>query len=85
MVNQIRLTESILGSNQKKPTASELKNKALVRRGIYTTNVISKNHVFSENDLTCLRPVSPVSPMKYWNTLGTLAGRNFEKLDALDD
>ncbi|MBP6060434.1 MAG: N-acetylneuraminate synthase [Candidatus Pacebacteria bacterium] len=85
MIKQIRLTEAILGNDQKGPTVSEIKNKTLVRRGVYITNKMAKNHIFSENDLICLRPISCLSPMKYWDILGTVASRDFEKLDSLDD
>ncbi len=83
MVKQIRLTESILGSYEKQPTSSENKNKPLVRRGIYAAHKISKNHIFSENDLICLRPDSGSSLMKFWDILGTVANRDFKILDPL--
>ncbi len=83
MIKQIRLTELILGSYEKKTTASEQKNKPLVRRGIYAAQKISKNQLISGNDLICLRPISGSSPMQFWDMIGTASTQNHEKLDSL--
>jgi N-acetylneuraminate synthase len=83
MINQIRLTESILGSYEKKTTVSEQKNKPLVRRGIYAAQKISKNQVISENDICCLRPASGSSSIQFWDMIGTVSAQDHEKLDSL--
>ena len=83
MIKQIRFTESILGSFEKRTTASEQKNKLLVRRGIYAAQEISKNQLISEDDVICLRPASSFSPMQFWDVLETAAVKNYDKLDAL--
>jgi N-acetylneuraminate synthase len=84
MIKQIRLTESILGRFQKLPTASELKNKLLVRRGIYAASKIMEGHAFSQDDLIYLRPAANLSPMQVWDMLGSRATRNCEKLEPVD-
>lgn len=83
MVEQIRLTETILGSDKKQTTASEEKNKSLVRRGIYSSRKISKGQLITSDDLICLRPVSVFSPMQYWDKVGVVADRDYEELSAL--
>lgn len=83
MIKQIRLVETILGSNKKQVTPSEEKNKPLVRRGIYAYRKILRNQRISKDDLICLRPVSSYSPMQYWEKIGSLTERDYEELSPL--
>lgn len=82
-IRQIRLTEKILGSFEKVPTHSELKNKAVVRRGIYAACNIKKDQIIDENDLIYLRPEGLISPVHTWDIVGTPAKKNYETLDSL--
>lgn len=85
MIKKIRETEEILGNFDKNPTISELKNKPIVRRGVYIAHSIEKDYVLSEKDLVCLRPESKYSPMHMWDILGKKALRAFEILEEYDD
>ncbi len=71
MIKQIRLTETILGSDEKKPTMAELKNKAIVRKGVYAATKMAKGEIINKNNLSFLRPESKLSPMDAWNIINT--------------
>jgi N-acetylneuraminate synthase len=85
MVRQIRLTESILGSFKKFPTVSELKNKPLVRRGVYVNSDVKKSEVYQQENLIYLRPATYFTPMQSWDLLGKKAAKNLKRLDAVDE
>jgi N,N'-diacetyllegionaminate synthase len=78
MVASIRNVEKALGSAHKKPTASELKNRPLVRKSIVASKVIKKGEVFSENNLTVKRPAGGVSPLLWDDIIGKTARKNYK-------
>lgn len=80
MIKQIRLTENILGSSVKQPTAAELQNKPIVRRGLYAVNSLKKGQLISPDDIRALRPANETSPMYYWDIVGKKAASNYKEL-----
>lgn len=82
MVQGIRRVEKCLGSFEKKPSPSEFKNRDIARRSIVALIDIKKGDVFSEKNLCAKRPGNGISPMKWYEVLGTVAGRDYKK-DAL--
>ena len=83
MIQQIRLTETILGVSDKRPTPAELKNKPVVRRGLYAGEEIQKGQRFSNENMKALRPEGTRSPMMYWDVLGEIAERSYEELEKI--
>lgn len=83
MIKQIRLTENVLGSSKKEPTAAELKNKPIVRRGLYTKRPITKGETILSNDLQALRPMAKKTPMQYWDCINQVAEIDYEETEAL--
>ena len=79
MVKAIRNTEKALGSNQKKPSKSELKNIKIVRKSICALNNIKKGEIFSMNNLTIKRPGNGLSPFKIKKLLGKKSNKNYKK------
>lgn len=77
MIHSIRVVELSLGSGLKKPMMSEIKNISIARRSLVAEKVILKGEVFTRENLTCKRPGSGISPMKYWEYLGKSADRNY--------
>ncbi|MBO06647.1 MAG: N-acetylneuraminate synthase [Parcubacteria group bacterium] len=79
MAQNIRNTESILGSYLKKPSKSELKNIKIVRKSIVALKDIKKGEVFSSSNLTVKRPGTGISPI-YWDRyIGKVSRKNFKK------
>lgn len=77
LVRAVRQTEKALGSPLKVPTASEEKNIPVARKSLVAARDIRAGELFTEENLTCKRPGSGISPMRYWEYLGTPAARDY--------
>ena len=79
MVNAIRnIEKAISGSGIKKPSPSEIKNKAVARKSIIATQAIKKGEKFSESNLGIKRPGTGISPMSWDKVVGIGAIKDFE-------
>ncbi len=78
MVNSIRNIEKAMGDGVKRPSASELKNKSVVRKSLVAACDILEGEIFSENNLAVKRPGTGLSPIRWDEVLGCKAPRNFE-------
>lgn len=81
MVSCIRNIEIALGSRIKQPSASELKNRPIVRKSLVAKRAILEGDVFSADNVTAKRPGKGVSPMRWDEVVGRHARRDF----AIDD
>ena len=77
MVNNIRLIEKALGDGVKQPAEAEKKNIAIARKSIVAAKDIKKGEILTEENITVKRPGSGISPMKWFEVLGTEAVRDF--------
>lgn len=77
MVNNIRLIEKAMGDGVKQPAEAEKKNIAIARKSIVAAKDIKKGEIFTEENITVKRPGSGISPMKWFEVLGTEAVRDF--------
>jgi len=77
MVKSIRHIEQALGSAEKTPSPSEIKNKVIARKSIVAAADIAAGDVFTENNLTVKRPGSGISPMQWDEVMGKKAKRDF--------
>jgi N,N'-diacetyllegionaminate synthase len=79
MVVAIRNIETAFGNGVKKPSASEIENRAVVRKSIVASRPIKKGELFTEESITVKRPGIGISPMKWDNVIGRTSKKNFEK------
>jgi N,N'-diacetyllegionaminate synthase len=79
MVDAIRNIEAALGDGIKKPSSSEIKNKAIARKSIVAANKINKGDTLTEENLTVKRPGNGISPMQWDDVIGKKASRDFEE------
>ena len=84
MITSIRHIEKALGSANKTPSASEIKNKAVARKSIVSKTNIKKGEEFTEDNITVKRPGTGISPMKWFDTLGKKASRDFHKDELIE-
>jgi N,N'-diacetyllegionaminate synthase len=77
MVAAIRNIEQALGDGIKRLSASEAKNKSIVRRSLVAACAIRTGEVFSEANLVVKRPGSGLSPMRWDEVLGRKAPHDF--------
>lgn len=79
MVAAIRNVSQALGDGIKRPSKSELKNKAVARKSIVAARGISAGESFNEDNITIKRPGSGISPMRWDEVLGQVAVRNYQE------
>lgn len=84
MVKAIRNIELALGEGDKHVTQSEAENIAVARKSIVASQKISKGEVFTKDNITTKRPGTGISPMRWYEVLGTVAKRDFEEDELIE-
>jgi N,N'-diacetyllegionaminate synthase len=77
MIRAIRNIEKALGTGEKKPSPSEIKNMSIARKSIVAARDVVRGEKFTEDNITVKRPGNGISPMKWFEVLGLTAGRDF--------
>ena len=84
MIEGIRKIEIALGSEEKKPTETEILNRDVARKSIVAKRDISIGEVFSGDNITTKRPGTGISPMKWDEVIGTRAPRAFREDELIE-
>lgn len=84
MVQAIRNIERSLGDGIKKPSSSEIKNIAVVRKSIVAKKCINKGEVFTTDNITSKRPGTGVNPMEWDNVIGKAAKGDFAEDEMIE-
>ncbi len=84
LVAGIRAIEVALGTGIKQPCAIEIANRAVARKSLMAARDLEAGAVLAEGDVTVMRPGDGVSPMDYWDMLGTRTSRAKAHGDLLD-
>lgn len=79
MVLGIRNIEIAMGDGIKKPSNSEIKNIEIARKSIIAKKNIIKGELLTVENITTKRPGNGISPMKWFEVLGTIAAKDFEE------
>lgn len=79
MVEGIRNVERALGAGVKVPSPREQENAAIARRSLVARCPIGRGESFTEENLTTKRPGGGVSPMRFWEYIGTQATRDYDE------
>lgn len=77
MITGIRHVELAMGDGRKHATPSETPNKAIARKSIVAKRAIKAGEILTEDNITTKRPGNGVSPMRWFEVLGTAAVRDF--------
>ena len=85
MVSAIRHIEASLGDGIKRRTESENKNVQVARKSIVAKTNIRKGEPFTEVNITVKRPGTGITPMKWYEVLGSLADRNYVEDEVIDN
>lgn len=83
MVDAIRNIETALGSGIKKPCASELKNKQVVRKSIVAQEEIKKGELLSMKNMALKRAGSGIAADRWDEMIGRHALRDYRKDDLI--
>lgn len=84
MVKAIRNIEVSMGDGIKKPSNSEIKNIQIARKSIVANKDIFAGEIFTEENLSIKRPGSGVSPIKWYEVVGTRAKRDFKEDELIE-
>lgn len=77
MIEKIRHIEEAQGDGVKRVTESEAGNKTIARKSIVAKKDIGKGETLTEENITVKRPGNGISPMEWFNILGTKAISDF--------
>lgn len=77
LCRDVRRIEIIAGEGGKKVTPSESRNINIARKSIVARRPIGRGEILTEENVTCKRPGNGISPMKWYEVLGTAAVRDF--------
>lgn len=83
MVKAIREVELSIGDGTKQPAASEMKNLRIARKSLVAIAAIREGEIFTEKNLGIKRPGGGVSPLRYWEILGSAAERDYSADDLI--
>lgn len=84
MIKAIRNVEIAIGDGIKVPSESEKKNMAIARKSIIAATDIKKGDVLTEANMTTKRPGNGISPMKWFEVIGTHAVRDFKEDELIE-
>lgn len=84
MVSSIRHIEKALGSGDKSPSPSEKKNITVARKSIVAKRDIKAGEELTVESITVKRPGTGISPMKWFDVLGTKAIRDFTEDELIE-
>ncbi len=84
MVSSIRHIEKALGNGDKTPSPSEKKNITVARKSIVAKRSIRAGEELTEENITVKRPGTGISPMKWFEILGTKAIRDFSEDELIE-
>ena len=84
MVKSIRNIEKSLGNGVKIPSPSERKNIEIARKSIVARCTIKKGDFLTEVNITTKRPGNGISPMRWFEVLGTKAIHDFGEDDLIE-
>lgn len=79
MIKSIRNIELAMGGYERVVSTGENENKKVVRKSIVASNIIKKGDIFTEDNITCKRPGTGISPMQWYNVIGSTAKKTFEE------
>ncbi|MDG0817353.1 N-acetylneuraminate synthase [Bdellovibrio svalbardensis] len=83
LVQAVRDVEICLGSDVKKASPSEEKNKAITRRLIVASRPIQKGEILSDENLTTKRAPTGISANQWDLVIGKKASKNYEEDESI--
>lgn len=79
MVSQIRAAELALGDGKKKPQPSEWDTRAAARQQVIAIENIMAGELLTVDNIGTARAGSGISPLYYWDLVGTASSQNYSK------
>lgn len=82
-VKAIRNIELALGNGIKRSSASESRNRMIVRKSIVAKRPIRRGEAFTDDNIAAKRPSGGISPMNWKKVLGRTARKDFKRDEAI--
>lgn len=83
MTQAIRQVEVALGDGVKRPTVSEVANKAIARKSLVAARPIKKGQTIVAEDLAVKRPGNGRTPFDYWKVIGEQSSFDYQVGDLI--
>ena len=83
LVRGIRYVENALGNGIKQPSSNEVKNRTPVRKSLVATHDIFAGQTLTADLISAKRPAQGISPMMFWDIMGTSTNRDVSTGDLL--
>jgi N-acetylneuraminate synthase len=80
----VRRLPALMGSGGKRVTPSESRNLTAARKSIVARRPIRKGETLTAGNITCKRPGNGVSPMRWYEVIGTPAIRDFQEDELIE-
>ena len=84
LVSAVRGIEQAMGDGIKRPSPSEVENKAIARKSIVAARPIAAGEIFSAQNIATKRPGTGISPMRWNDVLGHAAKRDYATDELID-
>lgn len=84
MVCAIRNVERAMGNGIKTPSPSESRNIAIARKSIVAARDIVKGELLTEENIMAKRPAKGLSPMCWFDVIGTYAKRDYREDELIE-
>jgi len=84
MIADIRAVERAMGSGDKAPTPSELRNLPIARRSLVAARALRAGETFGPDTLAAKRPAVGLSPLLAWDLYGRPARRAYAADESID-
>jgi N,N'-diacetyllegionaminate synthase len=84
MVRAIRNIEQAMGDGIKRPSASEDRNRVLVRKSLVAAKPIKAGETFTPDNITVKRPGIGISPMRWDEVMNKVARRDFSTEELIE-
>ncbi|MCR5107243.1 MAG: N-acetylneuraminate synthase [Lachnospiraceae bacterium] len=84
MTEAIRNIEKAFGDGVKKPSPSEAGNIEIARKSIVALRDIKKGELLTDENIMAKRPANGISPMKWFEVVGTYAIRDFSEDEPIE-
>ena len=78
-VKDVKMTNLLLGSYQKKPSQSEKKNIKVIRKSLIAKTKIKKGDILNDQNIIFKRPQLQNNAELYFKVLGKKSKKNFKK------
>lgn len=77
LIRSLGQVQSAMGTGEKRPMPSELKNRSIARKSLVAARPIRRGETIDADAIAAKRPAIGQSPMAYWDWIGRIAQRDY--------